>query len=191
MNNVQSIIGKLHRKKINAVKSSEIETIKVADKLILPGVGHCASAMQNLKEWGLVDVLKEVVLIDKTPILGICLGCQLFASWSEEGAVEGLGFVDAVVRRFSSTCLKIPHVGWNKVCIKQNSPLLKDIKKEKRFYFTHSYHYGCSDEYVVATTEYGYAFPSIIQKDNVYGVQFHPEKSHLSGFKLIENFVNL
>ena len=116
---------------------------------------------------------------------------QLFATASEEGETDGLSFIKATVKRFESSSLKIPHVGWNKVHPKHESALLKDIDKEKQFYFTHSYHYKCPVEYVTATTKYGNHFPSIIQHDNIYGVQFHPEKSHRSGFKLIENFVNI
>jgi glutamine amidotransferase len=190
LNNVRSLVGKLHRSGINAIATDDIKIIKSATKLILPGVGYFGTAMKNLKDSGIIDVLRKKVLLDKTPILGICLGFQLFANSSEEGKADGLGFIDGTVERFDSPFLKIPHVGWNKINIKKASALLKDIDTEKRFYFTHSYHYKCPSKYVVATTEYGHDFPSIIQKDNICGVQFHPEKSHISGFKLIENFIN-
>ena len=192
-NNINSIVSKLNRSGINAIGSSNADDIKNADKLILPGVGYFASAIENLKNGGLIDVLREKVLIDKTPILGICLGMQLFGERSTEGNVEGLKFIDAKVIKFeiNDTRIKIPHVGWNNIEICKSTPLLNGIERQKKFYFVHSYHYANAEKYIIAKTNYGYNFPSIIQANNIYGTQFHPEKSHLSGFKLIENFVHL
>ena len=191
LNNINSITSKLHRSGVDVIGTDNVKIIEQAKKLILPGVGHFAAAMQSLKDKGIIDVLQKKVLIDEIPILGICLGSQLFASKSEEGNVNGLNFINANIKRFSCANLKIPHVGWSRINIKKDLALFDDIAIEKRYYFTHSYHYECDNKYIVATTEYGYAFPSIIQKNNILGVQFHPEKSHLSGFKLIENFVKI
>ena len=193
LNNIRSITNKLKKNGIQATGSSRSQDLINADKIILPGVGHFASAMQNLKNLGLIDILKKKVLVDKTPILGICLGMQLFASKSAEGDTEGLGFIDCVVEKFNikDKNFKVPHVGWNTLEYSKPNILLNNIDKQKKFYFVHSYHYTKAENYAVARTKYGYSFVSIIQKDNIYGTQFHPEKSHLAGFKIIENFATL
>lgn len=136
------------------------------------------------------------MLEEKTPILGICLGMQLFPKFSEEGNTKGLGWIEARIEKFDfkgqSPKLKIPHVGWNTISVKNDSPFFRDLEEESRFYFTHSYFFNCRNkDDCGAVTQYGQSFASVVIKDNIYGTQFHPEKSHRYGVKLIENFINL
>jgi glutamine amidotransferase len=177
-----------------ATVSSDSKEIEQADKLILPGVGAFDKAMTNLKELKIIPLLNQKVVQQRIPILGICLGVQLFANSSEEGKLPGLGWIDAEVKRFrfepNQTRLKIPHMGWDLIKIKKESSLLKDLEKNARFYFVHSYHIVChNSEDVLTETFYGYDFTSSVQKGNILGVQFHPEKSHKFGLKLLKNFV--
>ena len=194
MGNLRSIQYKLRKIGIDAVVSSQAEDVEKAGRLILPGVGYFATAMKNLREYKLVPVLNRKVLEEQTPVLGICLGMQLFARWSEEGNTEGLGWLDAEVRRFSfegtDAGLRVPHVGWNTINPRKESFLLAGVTPGQRFYFTHSYHVCCkSADDVLAATHYGYDFVSVVQKGNILGVQFHPEKSHRRGIELFRNFV--
>lgn len=193
MGNVGSIENMLKKNGVKATVSSEITDIENADKLILPGVGAFDNAVKNLNQLNLIPVLSEKVLDEKIPVLGICLGFQLLAKKSEEGTLEGLKWLDAEVVKFnfdeSDTGLKIPHMGWNTVDIQKKSPLFHEMYEEPRFYFVHSYHFVCNNEDVLTTTFYGYKFVSSCEKDNIIGVQFHPEKSHRFGMKLLKNFV--
>jgi len=196
MGNLRSILMKFKRIKAEAIISADPADIERADKLILPGVGFFAVGMKNLQESGLLSVLNKKVLESNVPILGICLGMQLLTKFSEEGNCNGLGWIDAVTKKFlfspPQDKLCIPHVGWDTILPKHPSILLEGIDPDARFYFTHTYAVTCEDEQsVVATTEYGYEFVSIIQKGNIYGTQFHPEKSHFHGLKMIDNFVRL
>lgn len=189
MGNLRSILHKLHKVGVEAVVSSRVEDIESADKLILPGVGAFDTGMNNLKAYNLIPALNKKVLEEKTPILGICVGMQLYAKRSEEGVSEGLGWIDAEVKRFDNG-LRVPLVGWNTIEQKQDSPLLKGVEPGQRFYFTHSYHVYChSSAGIVATTCYGHEFVSIIQQENICGFQFHAEKSHRRGVELVKNFV--
>ena len=195
LGNLRSILNKFRRLKIDAILSSDKNDILNADKLILPGVGYFAAGMKNLREYGLIEPLSMKVLEEKTPILGICLGMQLFADFSEEGDTKGLGWVEAEIKKFNfedfSPKLKIPHVGWNTISVKNEAPFFKDLEEESRYYFTHSYFFDCQNkDDCGAVTQYGKSFTSVVIKDNIYGTQFHPEKSHRYGVKLIENFVN-
>lgn len=190
MGNLRSIVKKFEMIKVSTTVSSNPEEIKAADKLVLPGVGHFKQGMHNIEERGLLAVLKEKVVKEGTPILGVCVGMQLFAEHSEEGDCQGLGFIKGKVVRFNIED-KVPHVGWNNINIKKESSLLENIPQNTRFYFTHSYHLTDIDEgNILATTDYGYEFTSIIKQDNIYGTQFHPEKSHITGLEIYKNFVN-
>ena len=194
MGNIRSILNKIHRAGHTALVSYDKELIKNAAKLILPGVGHFSSGMNRLEERNIIEILNDKVLNDKTPILGICLGMQLFSCFSEEGSVKGLGWIDANTIRFTLNDIrhKVPHMGWNSIEQKKESPLLKDIPDNRHFYFVHSYHVKChKDEDILTTSTYGYEFVSAIQKENIFGTQFHPEKSHEWGEKMLNNFLNL
>jgi len=194
MGNLGSIANMLKKVGAQSTISSDPDTIKAAEKLILPGVGAFDNGMKNLAQRGLVDLLNEQVLERKKPILGHCLGMQLFARTSEEGRLNGLGWIDAQTVRFkfdgANAQLKIPHMGWNTLQILKTHPLLADLDPNARFYFVHSYYLRCNNpENVVATTTYGCDFPSVVVQDNILGAQFHPEKSHKFGMKLLKNFV--
>jgi glutamine amidotransferase len=179
-------------KKVGAksIITSDLEEIKRADKLILPGVGSFDNGMRELKELGLIDTLNTKVLEDKTPILGICLGMQLMTQSSEEGELDGLGWIEAESKRFVSKSLKVPHMGWNIIYNQKESKLFTPTDDEERFYFVHSYYVSCNDrEDILTTTSYGHNFVSSFEKENIVGVQFHPEKSHKFGMRLFKNFV--
>jgi len=196
--NTGSLLNMLKKIGAEAIISSEISEIKKADKLILPGVGAFDAGMINLNNSGFLEVINKKVIIDKTPILGICLGMQLFAKESEEGELKGLGWIDAKTIRFRFdetkilNNLKIPHMGWNTIDIHKNNLLFKGMPEESKFYFVHSFHLLCNNkEDILATTNYGYDFASIIRRNNIIGAQFHPEKSHKYGMKLLKNFAEL
>jgi len=191
--NLKSILNILKYIGVDSRISNSIDDIKNADKLILPGVGHFKTGMENLAKSGLIDVLHEEVLIKKKNILGICLGMQLMTKHSEEGDCDGLGWIDATTKKFQLIeHLKIPHMGWNNVNYKKDTALNKNISKEPRHYFVHSYFVDCNNkEDVLATTLYGTEFVAAFQHENIYGVQFHPEKSHKYGMELLRNFNQL
>jgi len=179
----------------DAVISSCNQIISDASALILPGVGAFDHGMDKLCSSGLLSIIKKRIFDDKIPILGICLGMQLLFESSEEGALKGLGWIPGQVKRFdfsdtSQTGLKIPHMGWNEIQPANNHPLFAGLESEARFYFVHSYHIVCnSDQYAIASAAYGYTFTCAVQNDNIYGVQFHPEKSHRFGMRLFKNFL--
>ena len=178
-----------------AIISSDASELDKCDKLILPGVGAFDAGMSKLNETGLTQYIRDEANIDKKPILGICLGMQLLGKKSEEGQMEGLGLIP-----FESKCfqvkeqkLKVPHMGWDIVDIKKDIPLTHNLfDQRQRYYFVHSYHAVCeSPDNVMMTCDYGYEFAAAVVKDNIMGVQFHPEKSHSFGMKLLENYVNM
>ncbi len=195
MGNLNSIMKKLTHLKVSAIISSNPQDILNADKLILPGVGHFQKAVENIKKLNLFDVLNEYVLLKKKTILGICLGMQLMANKSEEGNVEGFGWIDAEVIKFKTNNTlkyKIPHIGWNQIIKTKESALMKDIPKLAEFYFVHSYHFKCNNSSdILNETEYEYKFTSAVEKENIFGVQYHPEKSHDVGERVLSNFVKL
>ena len=185
---VESMINFLGYHKTKIVKSPE--ELDLVDKIILPGVGSFDNGMDNIIRSGLRLELYHQVLEKRKPVLGICLGMQLLMQKSEEGDLPGLGFIKGECKKFnfSDTKLKVPHMGWNKA-----KPIKSDLcKKDSRFYFVHSYYVECQNkEDIMLETNYGIKFTSGVSKDNIFGVQFHPEKSHKYGMKLIENFINL
>ena len=195
MGNLGSILNMLKKVGVPAAKvSADPKDIEQADKLILPGVGAFDTGMQRLRETGLISLLNEKVLKAKTPTLGVCLGMQLLTKVSEEGELPGLGWLDAETIRFrfdqKKTGLKIPHMGWNTVKVQREGTLFKNMVAEPRFYFVHSFHVvSHNPEDVLATTEYGYDFVSVVQHGHIMAAQFHPEKSHKFGMKLYKNFV--
>lgn len=172
--------------------SSEIEVLEKCDKYILPGVGAFDAGMSRLKETGLDVFIQKVALDEKKPILGICLGMQLLGRKSDEGELSGLGLIpfDTVRFQLDDTGLKIPHMGWDIVEFEKKTNLVKNLVEPQRYYFVHSYHAKCdSEENVLMTCDYGYKFAAAVCKDNIMGVQFHPEKSHDFGMRLLKNFV--
>ena len=180
----------------DAIISNNIDEIKNADKIVLPGVGAFRDGMNHLKELNLIELLNDEVIKNKKPFLGICLGMQLIATKSfENGEIDGLGWIDAEVIKFNfekyNKKLKIPHVGWNNVSYKNKNVLYFKIEDNNDFYFVHSYHFTTNEDVVTSNTDYGFDFVSSINKDNIYAFQFHPEKSQSAGLKIIENFVNL
>jgi glutamine amidotransferase len=193
MGNLHSIYKALVRNNFKATITSDIEEISKADKIILPGVGSFARGMFNLANLGIAETLNRKVLNDKTPVLGICLGLQLMTRRSEEGGVDGLGWIDCHTIRFKfdkGRKLKVPHVGWNDIKKKDDCRILKNIPPEAHFYFVHSYHLPYSGEsFVAATTNYGHEFTSVVHMDNIFGTQFHPEKSHKTGHLILKNFM--
>ncbi len=196
MGNLGSIKKAFDRLDIETTISGSKTLIESADKLILPGVGHFANGMKNLQSLGIVDLLLKKITVDKIPILGICLGLQLFTKSSEEGNVDGLGLIDAKTIRFDFKDMfvtpKVPHMGWNTAQIKKESLLLDSFNSEAMYYFVHNYHIKCNDDNdILTSTTYGYEFTSSIQRGNIYGTQFHPEKSHALGLKILQNFSNI
>jgi glutamine amidotransferase len=193
MGNLRSVAKSLERLKINAITSSQAKDIRSAEKIILPGVGHFAQGMKNLAELGLIDLLNQKVLNEKTPFLGICLGMQLVTQHSDEGNCDGLGWMEAQTKSFKDQKLdpklKIPHMGWNNILVKQAHPFLNGQNSDDVYYFVHSYYVQCQNaESILATTTYGLEFASLIYHENILGTQFHPEKSHKQGLNLIKNF---
>ncbi len=178
-----------------AIVSSGPEDIATAEKLVLPGVGAFGDGMKNLREAGLIEPLNREVLQNKKPLLGICLGMQLLAKDSEElGTHAGLGWIDAHVRRLDvgGLGLKIPHVGWNDVSPKPGAALFEKVSASPSFYFVHSFAVACSNqEDIAATCNYGKDFAAAIQHGNIYGAQFHPEKSQKDGLRILQNFIEL
>jgi imidazole glycerol-phosphate synthase subunit HisH len=191
--NLGSIQNILKRIGEDSLVTSERSTIADAKKLILPGVGAFDTGMSKLLELDLVDILNQKVLKDKTPVLGICLGMQLLSKRSEEGKLSGLGWINAETKRFdfqNTQEYKIPHMGWNNVRMLKQSKLLEGLETDARFYFVHAF-YFCANEKsdVLTSTVYESEFTSAIERENILGVQFHPEKSHKFGMKLLMNFV--
>lgn len=195
MGNLNSVKKAFSRIGVKTIISSNSTDILMAEQIVLPGIGHFQKAIENIRKLKLWDVLNEAVLVKKTPILGICLGMQLMAKHSEEGDVNGLGWFDAKIVRFrvnDTLKYKVPHMGWNQVYIRNRSLLFENVDLSRGFYFVHSYYIKCNDkEDILNETEYENSFVSAIQKDNIIGVQYHPEKSHDAGEQLLRNFVNM
>ena len=183
--NIKSLQFAFKRLGVEAILSNDTETIKKADKVIFPGVGEASSAMKKLKETGLHKLIPTL----KQPVLGICLGMQLMCNYTEEGQTEGLGIFDVDVLKFDSTLVKVPQIGWNTIT-NLKSELFQQVSEHSFMYLVHSYYAPISTE-TISTSEYQIQYSSALQRDNFYGVQFHPEKSSNDGEQLLKNFLNL
>lgn len=193
MGNVGSIINLFRKIGIESILTHDIDQIENADKIILPGVGAFDRGMSSLNERGLTLAIKKHALEKKKPLLGICLGMQLLGRCSEEGTENGLGLIPFDNKRFNfldKNELKIPHMGWDIVVnTLKEDPLIEKLEPLQRYYFVHSYHAVCDHEdNILMRCEYGYSFAAAVKSGNIYGVQFHPEKSHKYGMALLENF---
>ena len=196
LGNVKAFVNVYKKMNIPATIIKSAEGLRSASKLILPGVGAFDYAMQRLQESGMQQILNDIVVRYRLPILGVCVGMQMLARSSEEGSLSGLGWIDGEVKRFvtSSTgyFMNVPHIGWNDVKPPKANSLLQGLELGARFYFLHSYYLSCQRrEEVVAVTDYGGEFASVVNHENIYGVQFHPEKSHQWGVQLLKNFASL
>lgn len=189
--NLESVQNMLKKCGISSRISNNSDEIAAAEKIVLPGVGHFDHCMQKLNNSGLLDIIQKKVLEDKIPTLGICVGHQMLFEQSEEGDIKGLGWIPGKVIKFDKSRMpsnyKIPHMGWADLRLTTESVLFGNID-EPRYYFVHSYHVNCESKYVIATANHGYDFVAAVQKDNIFGVQFHPEKSHKFGMQLLRNF---
>ena len=193
LGNLRSVINSLeYATDCNVCVSNKKKELDSSDILILPGVGSFSDAIGNLHERDLFDKLNDEVINRKKPLMAICLGMQLVMDSSEEGGLsQGFGWIPGKVARFKvSNEYRVPHMGWDNIQIKKRSDLFKGIEQNPDFYFVHSYHVDCDEEYVVASCNYGYEFTAAIQKDNVVAFQFHPEKSHKNGLRLLTNYVD-
>lgn len=194
--NLLSVQRAFQRAGAGAAISREPADLAAADRIVLPGVGSFAAAMGRMREGGLLPVLERRVRVEGVPVLGICLGMQMFTGRSEEGPGEGLGWLRGETVRLPSEAggkpLKVPHLGWNDLAPRGNPPLLAGLSERPTFYFAHAYHAVCGDpEDVAATAEYGVSFAAVVRRDNVFGAQFHPEKSHANGVAFLRRFLEL
>ncbi len=196
MGNLGSVYNAFEKVGAKAKIENDPKKLKEYDKLILPGVGAFGDAMEHLNSSGLKEAILEFAKSGKY-LMGTCLGMQLLFDSSEEfGTTKGLGLVPGEVvafdkDKFDNPKLKIPHMGWNELFVQKEDPILNGLDSEFYLYFVHSYHAICDDKYALGTTKYGYEFVSAVKKDNIYGFQPHPEKSHNNGLKIIENFVKM
>jgi imidazole glycerol-phosphate synthase subunit HisH len=193
LGNIRSFVNLYERLNIKIKIAHVPGDIKDASKLILPGVGAFDHAMTQLNNSGMRDELEKQVLANKIPVIGICVGMQILAKSSDEGKLSGLGWIDGNVRKFDVSGIpyktKLPHMGWNTINPRDGCPLLYGFDSDSRFYFLHSYYFVCNNkENIIATTSYGVDFASAISQDNIFGIQFHPEKSHSNGIQLLHNF---
>ena len=172
--------------------SDQEKIIADADILILPGVGAFEACMSNLRQRNLIAILNEQILVKKKPILGICVGMQMLATYSEEnGLHQGLNWIEGRVKKLElSKQYAVPHVGWNNINIKAKTPLFDRLEEDCNFYFDHSFYFECDEKYVSAYCDYGIKVTAAVQRDNIFGVQFHPEKSQTTGLKSFRSFFN-
>ena len=193
LGNLYSVLGAVERLGYKGKISSKIEDMKKSDKLILPGVGAFADGMKNLKKLGLIEPLTKLVLKEKKPILGICLGCQLMAKESFEfGHHKGLGWIDGSVIKLEpkNKELRVPHVGWDDLNQVKDNVIFEGIPKDALFYYTHSFHIKCNKkDDIIGECDYGGVFTCAFNHENVYGTQFHPEKSQLHGLSMLKNYL--
>lgn len=196
LGNVRAFANVYNRLNIPVIIAKRAEDVEKATKIILPGVGAFDHAMRRLDQSGMRDILDEIVLHRKVNVLGICVGMQMLARSSEEGILPGLGWIDAEVKKFdfsgSEHTAYVPHMGWNDVKVEKFNGLFRELDNDGRFYFLHSYYVVCNhNDNISAVTDYGGDFVSAVNSGNIFGVQFHPEKSHQWGIQLLKNFANL
>ena len=195
LGNISALSNIYNKLKIENKIINSINDFEKSDKLILPGVGAFDSAMNLLNNSNYISEIQKQIFENKKKILGICVGMQIFAKNSNEGKEMGLNWIDGNVKKIRANNQKnfrLPHMGWNSVEINKNDPLLNNLENKQYFYFCHSYYFDClNKEDILAETNYGHDFASIVKNENVYGIQFHPEKSHDSGIKILENFAKL
>jgi glutamine amidotransferase len=191
MGNLQSVRNAIKQIGFQSEVSNKPISLMHSDALILPGVGAFGEAMNNLKRIHMVEPLRDAVLNLQKPLLGICLGMQLLANRSEElGDHEGLSLIPGSVRKIpEQPSLRLPHIGWNELSIHKANPLFSNIKEKSAFYFVHSYQFECELKYVSATTDYGMNITAAVQSDNIFGTQFHPERSQSKGLQVLRNFI--
>lgn len=194
--NINAFVNVYKRVNIPTKIAKTASDLEGAQKIILPGVGHFDHAMCELIKSGMREKLDELVMIKKVPVIGICVGMQMMANSSEEGNSEGLKWINASVKKFDETKIKqvtrLPHMGWNDVNPSVSNPLFNGLEKDALFYFLHSYYFECNNPAdILATSDYGGQFASAAHHENIYGIQFHPEKSHHYGETLLHNFAKL
>jgi glutamine amidotransferase len=194
--NINAFINVYKRANVQTKVARNVSDLSDAQKLILPGVGAFDHAMGELQSSGMREMLDELVLEKKVPVIGICVGMQMMGNSSDEGQLKGLNWIDGTVKKFDETKInqitKLPHMGWNDVVPKEGSQLFSGLENTSIFYFLHSFYFHCgNDQDIIATSDYGEKFTCAINHKNMYGIQFHPEKSHHYGEKLLLNFANL
>ncbi|MFW0737284.1 imidazole glycerol phosphate synthase subunit HisH [Flavobacterium sp. T12S277] len=194
--NINAFVNVYKRVNVPTKIAKTANDLEGAQKIILPGVGHFDHAMSELIKSGMREKLDELVKEKKIPVIGICVGMQMMGNSSDEGKLEGLGWIDASIRKFDETKIKqvtrLPHMGWNDVSPVISNPLFDGLEKDALFYFLHSYYFECNNKNdVLATSDYGGEFACAAHHENVYGIQFHPEKSHHYGETLLHNFAKL
>ncbi len=196
LGNINAFVNVYKRLNVPFTVASKREELKDTKKLILPGVGAFDHAMKMLQDSGMRESLDKLVLVNKIPVLGICVGMQMLSESSEEGIMPGLGWINGKVKKFDASLIdrkpRLPHMGWNTIKAVKENKLLDNIIDGSRFYFLHSYYFECHDPLnEIAETEYGVHFSCVVNNGNIFGVQFHPEKSHENGIQLLNNFANL
>jgi glutamine amidotransferase len=194
--NINAFVNVYKRVNVATKIARTAADLEGAQKLILPGVGHFDHAMSELIKSGMREKLDELVMVKKVPVIGICVGMQMMGNSSDEGKLEGLKWIDASIKKFDETKIhqvtRLPHMGWNDVHPVISNPLFEGLEKEALFYFLHSYYFECNNKAdILATSEYGGQFTCAAHHENVYGIQFHPEKSHHYGETLLHNFAKL
>ena len=194
--NINAFVNVYKRVNVPTKIAKTAADLKDAQKIILPGVGHFDHAMSELIKSGMREKLDELVMVKKVPVIGICVGMQMMGNSSDEGNLEGLKWIDASIKKFDETKIqqvtRLPHMGWNDVQPVISNPLFEGLEKEALFYFLHSYYFECNNTAdILATSEYGGEFTCAAHHENVYGIQFHPEKSHHYGETLLHNFAKL